>query len=253
MAAISPDSPTNQPSILLVDDDETMRLVCGSLLRAAGYQVMESGDGEEALARLKQNKADLILLDVEMPNLDGWATLEQLRKSGHREPVLMLTGRVHLDDKVRGLGIGADDYLVKPCDSRELLARVNAALRRAKPAEAELPALYFDAIAVDLVNRTARKVGEKVSLTKTEYAVLEVLARQPSRTVTRETLLEKVWGYVGEVNTRTVETTIWRLRQKLGDSGENPRWIKTAPAGGYILSQETLKPAAGVLYDRRKA
>lgn len=252
MAVISSDSPASQPVILLVDDDETMRLVCSSVLRSAGYDVIASGDGEDALAQLKKSRVDLMLLDVEMPKLDGWATLERLRQSGYRQPVLMLTGRLGLDDKVRGLGIGADDYLVKPCDHRELLARVNAALRRAKPPEPELPMLYFDAIAVDLVNRAARKVGEKVSLTKTEYAVLEVLARQPSQTVTRETLLEKVWGYVGEVNTRTVETTIWRLRQKIGDSGENPRWIKTAPAGGYILSQETLKPAAGVLYDRRK-
>lgn len=243
--ALTPVTLGSQPRILLIDDDEVMRQASGALLRNAGYRVATAVDGLEGLELLAQGETDLILLDVEMPRLDGWQTLERLRDAGHRQPVLMLTGRVDVEDKVRGLGIGADDYISKPCEQRELLARVNAALRRSRPPEPDLPLLYFGPMTVDLSNRTCSPAGASVSLTKTEYAVLETLARQPGRTVTREKLLEKVWGYTGEQNTRTVETTFWRLRRKIGDSAEDSRWLQTAPAGGYILSTEALKPAAG--------
>lgn len=252
MADLAPVSSASEPVVLLIEDDDSTRLVYGSVLRKAGYTVVEAGDGESGFAEVKKVKPGLILLDVEMPRQDGWTTLEQIRKAGYREPVLMLTGKAGLDDKVRGLGIGADDYLTKPCDARELLARVNAALRRARPPEPALPTLYFGDLAVDLVARTARRIGEPVKLTKTEFSVLDVLARHAGKTVTREKLLETVWGYGEELNTRTVETTIYRLRQKIGDRAGDPLWIKTIPTGGYALARETLSPVKGVLYDRRK-
>lgn len=222
-------------TLLLIDDDEAMRVCCGSVLRGAGYHLAEAGDGEEGLVQAKRVKPALILLDVDMPRRNGWRTLEALRSSGYTKPVVMMTGATGIEDKVRGLGGGADDYLCKPCDQRELLARVHAALRRAQPSEVQLPVLHFGPTTVDLRARTASRDGRSLVLTRTEYALLDLFVRQPGRPLAREVLLEKVWGYANEANTRTVETHIWRLRQKLGDKPGEPRWLKTVPSAGYIL------------------
>lgn len=240
MATGSSPSPETAPRILLVDDDVSVRQTYGAVLRDAGYRVEEAVDGKEGLEKLAEAAPELVLLDVDMPLLNGWQTLDRIRAGGHRGPVLMLTGRTEIDDRVRGLGGGADDYLCKPCNHRELIARVNAALRRARPPETPLPTLRFGRLVVDLVNRTALLDGGPVRLTKTEYSMLEVFARQPGRTVTRETLLEAVWGYGNELNTRTVETHIWRLRQKLGEPAGEPRWLQTVAAGGYVLVEEVV-------------
>jgi DNA-binding response OmpR family regulator len=230
--------------LLLIDDDAAMRLCCGQILRGAGYELAEACDGEEGLVQAERVKPSLILLDVDMPRRDGWGTLEALRSRGYNQPVLMMTGATGLDDRIRGLNGGADDYLCKPYDQRELLARVNAALRRASPAVAPLPVLHFGETTVDLAARTAARGGEPVPLTRTEYALLELFVRNPGRPLAREFLLEKVWGYTDKANTRTLETHIWRLRQKLGDKAGEPRWLKTVPSAGYILSSDlTPQPA----------
>jgi len=221
--------------LLLIDDDPAMRTTYGGALRGAGYDLSEAADGEEGLAQAERVKPALILLDVDMPRCNGWQTLEALRRRGYNQPVLMLTGATAMDDKVRGLGAGADDYLCKPCDQRELLARVHAVLRRSRPAETPLPVLTFGPITVDLSRRHATRDGQELALTRTEYALLELFARSPDRPLSKEFLLEKVWGYTNELNTRTLETHIWRLRQKIGDRPGEPRWLKTVPAAGYIL------------------
>ena len=170
-----------------------------------------------------------------MPRLNGWQALEKLRLRGCRSPVMMLTGRTEIDDRVRGLAAGADDYLCKPCDFRELLARVQALLRRSQPEASGLTVLHFGDITVDLATRSAASIDGPVALTRTEFALLELLARHYGRPVTRETILDAVWGYTNRPNTRTVETHIWRLRGKLGDQGDDSRWIRTVPGAGYLL------------------
>jgi DNA-binding response OmpR family regulator len=241
----APASPPPEIKLLLVDDDAAIRLGCARVLRGAGYELTEACDGEEGLAQAELTKPALILLDLDMPRRNGWQTLEALRERGYTQPVVMMTGSTSIDDKVRGLGSGADDYLCKPCDQRELLARVHAALRRARPAVAPLPVLHFGRTTVDLAVRTATRADQPMVLTRTEYALLELFARHPGRPLAREVLLEKVWGYTNEANTRTVETHIWRLRQKIGDKPGEPRWLKTVPSAGYILVSDPMPIAGG--------
>jgi two-component system response regulator MprA len=221
--------------LLLAEDDEGLRSVCAELLRASGYRVLEAADGLEALELWQREDPELIVLDLVMPRLNGWQALEKLRLRGCRRPVMMLTGLSEVEDRVKGLAAGADDYLCKPCDFRELLARVQALLRRSQPEASGLTVLHFGDITVDLAERYAVSTFGPVALTRTEYALLELLARHYGRPVARETILDAVWGYTNRPNTRTVETHIWRLRGKLGDQGEDSRWIQTVPGAGYRL------------------
>jgi len=221
--------------LLLVEDSEEMRATCAELLRSVGYRVLEARDGIEALAVWEREDPALILLDVNMPRMNGWQTLEKLKLRGCRQPVLMLTGLTDINDRVRGLAAGADDYLGKPCDFRELIARVQALLRRSQPQASGVNRLSFGGLQVDLRERTAVSATGPVALTRTEYAILDLLARHHGRPVSRETILDAVWGYTNRPNTRTVETHIWRLRQKLGDRVGEPRWIRTMPNAGYQL------------------
>jgi DNA-binding response OmpR family regulator len=229
--------------LLLVEDDEPLRNVSAEYLRAAGFRVLEASDGVQALELWQRESPDLILLDVTMPRLNGWQTLEKIRFRGGRQPVLMLTGLVSVDDRVKGLGAGADDYLGKPCDVRELIARINALLRRTDTASAGATVLRLGEHVIDLVAHTATTAGQPLALTRTEFAILDLLARHAGRPVSRETILDGVWGYTHRPNTRTVETHLWRLRKKLGDRADEPRWIQTA-GGGYRLAAEGASVAA---------
>lgn len=220
--------------LLLAEDHQILRAATAELLRGAGYRVLEAADGVEALTLWEREDPALILLDLDMPRLNGWQTIEKLKLRGCRCPVLMLTGLGDVEDRVKGLGAGADDYLAKPCDIRELIARVQALLRRAQPEAVEPRQLHFGGIIVDLAGLTATGPEGAVALTRTEYAILGLLARHPGRAVSRETILDAVWGYTNRPNTRTVETHLWRLRKKLGDRADESRWIQTGP-GGYRL------------------
>lgn len=232
------------PKLLLADDNAEFRGVCAELLRASGYRVLEADDGLGALEVWEREDPALIVLDVNMPRYNGWQTLAKLKLRGCRQPVLMLTGLNNISDRVRGLAEGADDYLAKPCDFRELIARVQALLRRCQPAASGLTVLRFGALAVDLAEGTALSPAGPVGLTRTEYAILGVLARHHGRPVARETILDAVWGYTNRPNTRTVETHLWRLRQKLGDRGAEPHWISTVPGAGYRLESDPEPVAA---------
>ena len=223
---------TPGPKILIVDDDEPTRLTYAQALRGAGYTVVEARNGQAGLEAAARELPSLILLDVDMPVLDGWQTLRQLLQAGHQQPVVMLTGATQVEERVKGLSAGADDYLCKPCDYRELLARVHSVLRRSQPQATDLRLLQFGGTVVDLVNRTAVREGQPVGLTRTEYALLEMFAQHPGELVTREAMLDSIWGYDSRSNTRTVETHIYRLRQKLNDTAGDPRWIQTVAAGG---------------------
>jgi DNA-binding response OmpR family regulator len=161
-----------------------------------------------------------------------------MREQDDQTPVLVLTGFNDLDRRVRGLGAGADDYLGKPFSNRELVARVGALLRRSQPG-AGAKRLVLGETTVDLTARTAmNRSGGKVALTKKEFAILELLARSEGKPVGRDAILDAVWGYSGTAHTRTLDTHIWRLRRKLGDNGDDPRWIVGVPGVGYALRRD---------------
>lgn len=229
-----PSSPSGA-KLLIADDNRVLRRAYAVLLRRAGYRVLEAADGVEAVELCEREDPALIVLDVTMPRLDGWQTLERLKLRGYRRPTLMMTARGEVEDRVKGLAAGADDYVGKPCDIRELNARVQALLRRSEPAASGLTVLHFGDITVDLTTHSAVSSFGPVALTRTEFALLELLARHYGRPVSRETILDAVWGYTNRPNTRTVETHIWRLRGKLGDEAEESRWIRTVPGAGYLL------------------
>ncbi len=224
--------------ILLVDDDRGLRLAVSACLTDAGYRVLPVEDEADAVQIACAEKPDLVLLDINLRELSGLDVCRELRRRHFSAPILMVTGLGTVDDRVTGLEAGADDYLPKPFDDRELLARVRALLRR-EQRQAEAPKrIVLGDIAVDFERRTATRGEAPLRLTKTEFNLLAVLARHANRPVSRKLLLDTVWNYARTPDTRTVDTHIWRLRRKLGDTGETPRWIKQVPGQGYLLETE---------------
>lgn len=222
------------PKIWIVDDDPNVRLVFRQALGDAGYDITECEDGQAALDRLKSGAPALFVLDVEMPRLDGWGTLAALRQRGCTQPVLMITRVNDVSSRVRGLELGADDYIGKPCSAVELVARVGALLRRAAkespPATGELS---LGDVVIDLERKSATKAGQPLRLTRTDYALLGLLHEQRGKPVSRETILKRVWdGRSG--NSHALDTHLWRLRRKLGDAGDNG-WIRNQPGIGYVM------------------
>ncbi|ACB73897.1 two component transcriptional regulator, winged helix family [Opitutus terrae PB90-1] len=228
--------------ILIVDDDPMVRAVVGSCLVRQGYRVLEAADGEQAMERIVREKPALVVLDIEMPRVGGLAVLSRLRESGNLTPVLIVSSRSHVDDRVNGLSLGADDYLTKPFNQEELLARIRALLRRQAATETPIQRLQFGDVEVALDKRTAVCKGRTTRLSRTECAILDLLARYAGTPVSRERLFDLVWGYTYLPETRTLDTHVWRLRKKIGDTGEEPRWIKNVPGVGYQL--DCSEPAA---------
>lgn len=224
-------------SLLLIDDDAVLRETTAEALRCAGYTVTEAPDGKEGVAAADRIAPDLVLLDIDMPRQNGWRTLQELRDRGFRGGIIMLTGADGTDDIVRALSSGADDFVSKPCALRELLARVNAVLRRARGTKQQ-EVIQLGSVRIDLAARTAEKDGQPLALTQIEFKLIEQLRASHGCAVLRDELLKKVWGYSSTAATRTVDTHIWRLRQKIGDDSGNPRWIRTVP-GGYRLVDAT--------------
>ena len=224
------------PRILVIDDDGAIRASVVRCLQAPGYRVLEAVDGAQGVEVALKEKPALIIIDVMMPRLGGLEAVEEMRRLGINVPVLMLTTRSETPERVKGLMAGADDYLGKPFDRDELLARVHALLRKHTRQAPASRVLRFDELVVDLDQKTARRGGEDVALTRTEYALLELFAGNLGGAVSREQMLDAVWGYTYFPSTRTVDTHIWRLRKKIGDSGENPRWLKRVQGQGYVLS-----------------
>lgn len=237
------DSDSVPATLLVVDDDVPTRVVMAEALRRLGYVVHEASDGVEGLELAQQKTPDLVLLDLEMPRLNGWHTLEVLRDRGFRGGVIMLTGADNTEAIVRALGRGADDFVSKPCVLRELVARLNAVLRRSL-AGREGGVIRIGAVKVDLKARTAQRDGQPITLTQTEYKLLEVLDTCRGHAVMRDELLKKVWGYSSSACSRTVDTHVWRLRQKLGVEADDPCGIRTVP-GGYRLAVGPTEAAAG--------
>lgn len=226
--------------ILIVDDDADVRGAFRQALMHAGFHVSECEDGQAALEHERAEQPALIILDIEMPRMDGRKTLAELRRRGCTRPVLMVT---HVDDvaaRVDGLNSGADDYIGKPCTPAELIARVRAVLRRHGRADAMKTTLHFDQVIVDLDRKTATNAGTVLRLTRTEFALLMILREHVGKPVSRELIVERVWhGKMG--NSHALDTHLWRLRRKLGDSSGKPRWICNHAGVGYTMAPEVVR------------
>lgn len=221
--------------VLIVEDELPMRTALMDCLAHEGYRVLTAADGETGLERALSEMPDLILLDVMMPKLDGFSVCTELRRLGCRAPILMLTAKGRVDDRVHGLDAGADDYLVKPFSTDELLARVRALLRRTRHVTNGPAVLVFGTVRVDLMKQVARRGKQEVHLTAKEFAMLKLLAEADGEPVSRERFLDVVWGYTAFPTTRTVDTHIAGLRSKLETDPNQPRWIQTVHGVGYRL------------------
>ena len=224
--------------ILVIEDERPMRTALEDCLSSAGYRVFSAADGEKGLERALAERPDLVLLDVMMPRLDGFAVCAELRRVGFNAPVLLLTAKSQVDDRVNGLDAGADDYLVKPFSTEELLARVRALLRRSRRETTAPTRLRFGPAEVDLVRQSATMAGRAVHLTAKEFAMLRLLAETPAAPVSRERFLDVVWGVGAFPTTRTVDTHIASLRAKLEPDPDTPRHLKTVHGVGYRLGLE---------------
>ncbi len=219
--------------ILIVEDEPDMALGLKDNFEFEGYQVMTAFDGASALERARNQKPDLVILDIMLPKVSGLEVCKTLRSEGFEAPIIMLTARGQEVDKVVGLELGADDYVTKPFSIRELLARVRAILRRTDAGKKRLASYRFADIELDFEAYRARKSGQPLDLSPREFELLRYLIERKGETVTRDQLLEDVWGYDSYPSTRTVDTHIAKLRAKIGDSGSEPRYILTIHGMGY--------------------
>jgi len=226
----------DRPLILLADDDPSIADTLAPFLERAGFHVLTVSDGQAALDKVHSHKPALVILDVLMPRMDGREVLRRIRRENLLLPAILLTQVGASSERAIALEEGADDYLNKPFDPHELLARVRAVLRRARPGERSLSTSWM-LTALDLsLDRRARRAsikGAAIDLTPKAFAVLEYLMTHPDECVTRERLLEAVWGWEYPTGTRTVDTRMAELRRALDDDPENPRYIETVPAEGY--------------------
>lgn len=240
--------------ILVVEDNEDLAFGLRNNLEIEGYQVDVAADGAVGLRRARAENPDLLILDLMLPGMDGFRVLHELRRDGFARPVLILTARGEESDKVRGLRLGADDYVTKPFGVLELLARVEALLRRAggNGAESERhPAERFGDVVIDTAARVVRRKGGEVSLTPKEYELLLALLRRRGAVASRQRLMQEVWGYSAQVLSRTVDTHIAELRRKLEADPGNPQHILTVRKVGYRL--ETGERADGQVNRRADA
>jgi len=221
--------------ILVADDDENIVELISLYLRKEGFAVIAARDGGEALQKIAQQDPDLVLLDIMMPVKDGWEVCREVRQR-YRVPVIMLTARGEAYDKILGLELGADDYITKPFNPRELVARVKAVLRRSRRAGEGGRRLRYRDLVIDLDEFAVFREGRPLSLTRKELELLWLLASEPNRVFSREQLLSQIWGYDYTGDTRTVDTHIKRLRRKLS-AGENWR-IGTVWGVGYKFEVE---------------
>jgi two-component system response regulator MprA len=222
-------------NVLVVDDEPAVRDALDRALRAEGYRVSTAADGRAALVRVAEDHPDVVVLDVLMPVMDGLEACRALRAAGDRTPILVLTARDSVADRVEGLDAGADDYLVKPFALDELLARIRALLRRSTPAAGERPLRFAD-LELDPVTRDVRRGGRVIELTRTEFLLLELFLLNPRRVLTREVIFDRVWGYDFGPSSNALEVYVGYLRRKTEAQGE-PRLIQTVRGVGYVLRE----------------
>lgn len=223
-------------TILIADDDQKLLKMLRRTLVYEGFDVVTAADGREALTQVEARHPDVIVLDWLMPGLDGIQVTEQLRAAGDDTMILMLTARDAIEDRVEGLGSGADDYLVKPFAPAELLARIHALLRRSGAVDKEQPLVYAN-LTLDPVTRETWRGERRFDLTPTEFELLYYLMRHPRQVLRREQLLEEVWGYDFGGDDNVLEVYVGYLRKKTEQDGE-PRLIQTVRGVGYVLREE---------------
>jgi two-component system, OmpR family, response regulator MprA len=219
--------------VLVVDDEPAVRRALERALRLDSYDVALAADGEEALDALANSPADAVILDVAMPRLDGLEVCRRMRQAGDRTPVLMLTARDAIDDRVKGLDVGADDYLVKPFALRELQARLRALLRRTNDG-AESEVLRYADLELDPVAHEVRRGDRLIELSKTEFLLLELFLKHPRQVLTRTTIFEHVWGYDFGPTSNALGVYMGYLRRKT-EAGDEPRLLHTIRGVGYVL------------------
>jgi two-component system, OmpR family, response regulator MprA len=220
--------------IAIVDDDSAIRSALGRALRMENYEVELFEDGLSALRSVQLRAPDAIVLDLQLPDVDGLEVCRRIRRAGDPTPILMLTARDAVNDRVAGLDVGADDYLVKPFDLAELLARLRALLRRHSYAEGEEAVLRFEDLTMNPSTREVRRAERSISLTKIEFDLLELFLRHPRQVLTRDQILDLVWGYTFDSGTNSLAVYIGYLRRKLEEAGE-ARLIQTVRGVGYAL------------------
>lgn len=231
--------PSRKASVLVVDDDVRILRMIRRILDLEGYRVLTANNGEAALDVFDKETPDLVLLDILMPGMDGYTACQRIREFS-QIPIIMVTVKGKDEEKIQGLDIGADDYVIKPFSAKELLARVRATLRRIKPQDGHPePSFCSEDLVVDFARYRVHVEGREVNLTVIEYRVLSYLAHNAGRVVTPDQILEKVWGedYIGE--THLLQVSIARLRKKLGDDARNPKYILTKPGIGYMMVKKT--------------
>jgi two-component system response regulator MprA len=226
-----------KPRVLVVDDDRAVRESLRRSLEFNGYDVSLAADGAEALAGIAATAPDVVVMDVMMPRLDGLETTRALRTAGNDLPILVLTARDAVGDRVEGLDAGADDYLTKPFALQELLARLRALLRRVVPRDdAPDETLTFSDLSMDIATRDVRRGDRKIELTRTEFTLLEMFLRRPRRVLERSFILEEVWGYDFPTTANSLEVYVGYLRRKT-EAEDEPRLIHTVRGVGYVLKE----------------
>lgn len=220
-------------SVLVVDDDPKILELVRVYLERAGYTVVTAVDGEDALSQIEAHRPNLVVLDVMLPHVDGLVLARHLRDERDNMPILMMSARGAVSDRITGLVEGADDYLAKPFNPAELVARVNALMRRSSPGALPSETLHHGDLHVDLERREVVCAGQIVSLSDLEFRLLTTLIRAQGRVLSRDHLVESVYGMGGEVTGRAIDVAIKRIRAKLGDDVEAPRYISTVRGAGY--------------------
>jgi DNA-binding response OmpR family regulator len=219
--------------ILVVEDEHSMRLALRDCLAAEGYRVLLAENGEIGLSKGLSENPDLIVLDIMMPKLDGFTVARAIRQANRKTPILMLTARGQVSDRVTGLDAGADDYLIKPFSTDELLARIRSLLRRTRRETRGSLKISVGDLEINLQDQRISRAGHEIHLTQKEYAMLELLIASAPEPVTRDRFLDAVWGYTQFPTTRTVDNHIALLRQKLEADPDHPVLIKTVHGAGY--------------------
>lgn len=221
--------------VLIIEDEPTTRLLLKRCIEKLGHRATESSSGSAGLRNAMESSPDLVVLDVNLPDFNGFEVCKALRNASFSGAILMLTGRSSIEDKATGFGSGADDYICKPYDIRELRLRISALLRRHSWHNKAMAHCRLGDVDIDLDKRIASKEGCSVDLTKTEWSLLQLLMQYPGKPVSRDTILDSVWGYDKSPSPRTVDTHVWRLRRKLGGGNESNNPIENVHGEGYRL------------------
>ena len=225
---------TPSPYVAIVDDDGAIRTALGRALRMENYDVDLFEDGNSALKSIQLRAPDAIILDLQLPDIDGLEVCRRIRRAGDPTPILMLTARDAVNDRVEGLDVGADDYLVKPFDLAELLARLRALLRRHNLSDGDVSVLRFEDLSLNPQTREVLRANRPIALTKIEFDLLELFLHHPRQVLTRDQILDLVWGYTFDSGTNSLAVYIGYLRRKLEEGGES-RLIQTVRGVGYAL------------------